>query len=261
MKATAAAALLAAACAGAGTGRAHVGPVTGRARVAGRTFTCSQAGLFVDDGGGARFLGDPGVRPFALAAGDAGLLVGGGEPAQSGELALCDLDGRVRQRARVADDLVYAVAFAPRGAAAAAACADGRVLLVALPGLDGARTRWQHGGAAVAVAFAPDGAMLASGGHDGVLLLGAADGDAPPQRLVDHTAAVTCLAWSADGALLASGARDGKVRLHDRTGRLLHTWQRLGGAIVRVGFRGKELAFAVAGAPGEGEREGVVYLP
>jgi hypothetical protein len=261
MKIAAAAALLAAACAGAGAGRSHVGPVTGRARVAGRTFTCSQAGLFVDDGDGARFLGDPGVRAFALAAGDAGLLVGGGEPAQSGELALCDLDGRVRQRARVADDLVYAVALAPRAASAAAACADGRVLLVALPALDGARTRWQHGGAAVAVAFAPDGALLASGGTDGVLLLGAADGEQPPQRLVDHTAAVTCVAWSDDGSRLASGARDGKVRLHDRTGRLLRTWQRLGGEVRRVAFRGARLAFAVAVAPGEGEREGIVDLP
>src|SRR5262249_41950419 len=183
------------------------------------------------------------------------------EPAQSGELALCDLDGRVRQRARVADDLVYAVALAPRAACAAAACADRRVLLVALPALPGVRTRWQHGRAAVAGAVAPRGALPPSGGTEGVLLLGAAEGAEPPQRLVDHTAAVTCLAWNDDGARLASGARDGKVRLHDRTGRLLRTWQRLGGEVRRVEFRGAQLAFAVAGGPGGGGREGVVGLP
>src|SRR5262249_7221927 len=158
MKAAAAAALLAAACAGAGAGHLHARPVTGRARMAGRTFTCSQAGPFVGDGRRARFLRHPRVPALALPARHARPPGGGGDPAQSGELALCDLDGRVRQCARVADDLVYAVALAPRAACAAAACADGRVLLVALPALAGVRTRWQHGGAAVAVAFAPDGA-------------------------------------------------------------------------------------------------------
>src|SRR5690349_24957232 len=126
MKVAGACALLLAACTGAP--RAHVGPVTGSAVVGGRTFTCSQAGLFVADGGALRWLGDPGIRSFALAGGSAGLLVGGGTPAQSGELVLCDLDGRVRARARLADDPVYAVAQSPAATQAAAAFPDRRVV-------------------------------------------------------------------------------------------------------------------------------------
>jgi len=250
--------LLAAGCAAAP--RAHVGPVTGRASAGGRTFTCSQAGLFVDDGDGLRLLCVPGLRPFALAAGDGGLLVGGGVPAQSGELALCSLDGRVQRRARVADDLVYGVALARGGEGAAAACADGRVLRVLLPDLAAAE-RWRHGGAALAVAFAPDGALLASGGVDGIVLVGAPTGDDAPRPLADHTAAVTCLCWSADGQRLASGARDGKVRLHDRDGRLLYTWQRLGGPVEDVAFTAAALQCTVGGSPGAPARGLTLELP
>ena len=63
-----------------------------------------------------------------------------------------------------------------------------------------------------------------------------------PRALLDHTAAVTCLSWTNDGRL-ASGARDGKVRLHDRTGRLVHTWQRLGGAITQLAVHGDQVEF------------------
>jgi len=259
MRAVGAAALLLAACAGAP--REHVGPITGRATVGGRTFTCSQAGLFVAEGETSRWLGDPGIRAFALAGGAAGLLVGGGAPAQSGELVLCDLDGGVRARIRIADDLVYAVAQAPNATTAAAACADGRVVLVSLPGLTAPRIRWNHAGPAVAVAFSPDGELLASGGHDGVVRLGPAAGEAPPQQLIDHTAAVTCLAWSSDGARLVSGARDGKVRLHDRSGRLVHTWQRLGGSVHEVAFDGRSIRYVAASAQGQPERGGVLDLP
>jgi len=251
-------AALLAACAAAP--RTHVGPITGRASTAGRTFTCSQAGLFVDDGAGPRWLGDPGLRPFALAAGNAQLLVGGGVPAQSGELALCSLDGRVLQRARVADDLVYGVALATGGECAAAACADGRVLCLHLPDL-AASERWRHGGAALAVAFAPDGTLLASGGQDGIVLLGAPTGDVAPRPLADHTAAVTCLCWRDDGKQLASGARDGKVRLHDREGRLLYTWQRLGGPVEYLAFAASALQCTIAGPPGAPARVLTLDLP
>ncbi len=251
--------LLLTACASAP--RQHLGPTTGSATFAGCTYSCSQAGLFASNGAGERWLGDPGVRPFALAAGVAGLLVGGGEPAQSGELVLCNFAGQVQARVRLADEVVYAVAQAPNGKLAAAAGGDGQVSLVALPGLTGAHVRWSHAGPAVAVAFAPDGDWLVSGGHDGVLLLGPVAGDTAPQTLVDHTAAVTCVAWHPDGIRLVSGAVDGKLRLHDRSGRLLRTWSRLGGAVASVEFVDGKVDFTVLSAPDQLPQRGLLDLP
>ncbi|MFY9341432.1 MAG: hypothetical protein WAT39_03005 [Planctomycetota bacterium] len=240
--------LLVAACAGAPP--QHRGPITGEASADGRTFSCSQAGLFVATANGERWLGDPGCRPFALAAGTVGLLVGGGDPAQSGELALCDFDGTVRARARVADDLVYTVAISPDGRTGVAGCADGRVLLVSLPDLAVQPSAFRHAGPALAVAFSPDGALLASGGHDGLVLLGAAGGGVAPRRLTDHTGPVTCLCWQDNGATFVSGARDGKVRLHDRSGRLVRTWARLPGPVARVAFAGDRIEYTAEAAPG-----------
>jgi hypothetical protein len=188
--------------------------VTATAVVGERRFECSQAGVFEAEPSGPRLLADPGFRPFALAGRAATaqraavLLVGGGKPAQSGELALLDLDGRVTARRHVAEDVVYAVALAPVDDQAAAACADGVVRLLHLPDLavdpGWQPTSWRHARPAVAVAFSPDGMLLASGGHDGVILLGK-PGAQSPQALLDHTAAVTCLLWTPDGRL-ASGA-------------------------------------------------------
>ncbi len=256
------AALALAACAtGAG---GHVGPITATVVVDGRTFACSQGGVCEHTGDAVRLVAEPGFRLFALAAlgarGEvpARLLVGGGTPARSGEVALLDLDGRQLAHARVADDLVYGVALAPVLSLAAAACADGHVLLLALPELTRVAAPWRHDGPAVAVAFAPDGELLASAGHDGKLLLGApvapAGANGQPCALLDHTAAVTCLAWSADGQRLASGAKDGKVRLHDRAGRLLHTWSRLGGAVAAVDVRAHGVMCTIHAAPGTGPR-------
>jgi WD40 repeat protein len=239
--------------------------VTAPAVVGERRFECSQAGVFEAGPDGPRLLADPGFRPFALAgrAGDAQrtalLLVGGGKPAQSGELALLDLDGSIVARSQLAQDLVYAVALAPGHDQAAAACADGVVRLLRLPDLAPQPTSWRHAGPAVAVAFSHDGTLMASGGHDGVVLLGT-PGAESPRALLDHTAAVTCLSWTPDGRL-ASGARDGKVRLHDRSGRLLHTWQRLGGAITQLAVRADQIECTMAAAPGSQPASILLALP
>jgi hypothetical protein len=246
----------------------HIGPVIAAALVGERRFECSQAGVFEAEPSGPRLLADPGFRPFAIAGRAACaerpalLLVGGGVPAQSGELALLDLDGHVAARCRIAEDLVYAVALAPVDDQAAAACADGGVRLLHLLDLTPASREpasWRHAGPAVAVAFSPDGTLLASGGHDGVILLGK-PGAQSPQALLDHTAAVTCLLWTPDGQL-ASGARDGKVRLHDRSGRLLHTWQRLGGPITQLAVHRGRIECTVAAAPGSPPASAVLALP
>ena len=248
-----------AACASAPS-KFEVGPVTGRAVVGARTFECARAGLFETTGGTRRWLSDPGLRPFTLAGGAAGLLVGGGSPAVRGEVRLCDLDGRVLASAHIAEDLVYGVALDPHGKFAAAACADGSVQLLATPQLTEPRVAWRHGAAALAVAFSPEGELLASAGLDGVIVVGDAAASLAPQRLVDHTAGVLCLAWSPDGQLLASGARDGKVRLHARSGRLLRTWPRLGGEVIGVGFVGREVAVRLAGLPGRSVSAEVTLL-
>ncbi|MFT4515582.1 MAG: WD40 repeat protein [Planctomycetota bacterium] len=256
----------------------HLGPVTATATVGAQTFACSQAGIFEVGADGLRFVADPGWRPFALAGRRSvggepvWLLAGGGEPARHGRVQLLTAAGSVLADARIADDLVYAVAvsspvarsphapLAPHKALAAAGCADGRVVLLMLPDLTAQSTSWRHDGPVVAVAFSPDGAQFASGGRDGKLLIGAAGVAEPTHAIVDHTAAVTCLAWSENG-LLASGARDGKLRLHDRTGRLLRVWLRLGGPVRSVAFRGQHLDYEVSTRTGTVSRAGSVVLP
>lgn len=238
----------------------HAGPVTGVATAGGRTFTCSQAGLFAGD----RFLATLPFRPFALAAHDGAepfLLAGGGTPARSGELALLDLHGHVLRQATLAQDLVYAVAIAPDGSEAAAALADGRVLRVSLPGLTALGERQRHDAPAVAVAYAADGTLLASAGRDGRILVADPRMASPAAAIVDHTAPVTCVAFSPDSQLLASGAADARVRLHERTGRLLHTWQRLGGPIERVAFEGAVIVYTTQAGAERPASSGTLPLP
>ncbi len=238
----------------------HEGPVTGVAVAGGRTFTCSQAGLFAGD----RFLAPLPFRPFALAAHDGAapfLLAGGGAPARRGELALLDLQGRVLAQTTLAQDLVYAVAIAPDGSEATAALADGRVLRVALPGLAVLGERQRHDGPAVAVAYAPDGCLLASAGRDGRILVADPRTTTHAAAIVDHTAPVTCVAFSPDSQLLASGAADARIRLHERTGRLLHTWQRLGGPIERVAFDGAAIVYTTRAGAERPAAAGTVTLP
>jgi hypothetical protein len=253
-----------AACAGAPA--THPGPVTATTRVGSRTFACSQAGIFELQSAGMRRVADAGWRAFALAgrtavaSAPALLLVGGGEPARSGRVACVTLAGQVLGEARIADDLIYSIAISPLHDFAVTGCADGGVRRLSLPSLAATSMAWHHDGPVVALAFTSDGDLLASAGYDGKILVGPAEAKAPSITVVDHTAPVTCLAWSQDRQL-ASGARDGKVRLHDRTGRLLRVWHRLGGAVTAVAFREGLLEYRVATGPGEADRVARVDLP
>src|SRR5688572_30497454 len=199
------------------------------------------------------------LRAFASAPTPHGVLVAGGRVAEQGVVALFDAAGTRLATAELGDDVVYAITANASGTHAAAALADGGVVLLPLPALAPAVRLWRHGRAAVAVAFSPDasreGTWLASAGLDGVARTGpiaSASGGVPaPSDVVvlEHTAAATCVAWSADGALVASGARDGKVRVHDRTGRLLRSWQRLGGDVLDVAFTATGLRCHVRPSP------------
>lgn len=176
-----------------------------------------------------------GERAFAVAAlavdaETSHWFVAGGRPGERGVAMVFAADGRRLASVALGDDVAQACAVA--GSQLAVAMANGDVLVLGWPDLQ-PTVRWRHARTAVAVAFSPDATWLASGGADGLVQVGASSGDAPPLGL-DHGAPVTCLAWAADGQRLVAGTRDGKVRLHDRGGRLLRTWNRLGGEVVAV---------------------------
>lgn len=216
----------------------HASAITGLCVARDSVYSCSHSGVFVGEGDHPRPIAALAFRPIRLAARDAGdevaLLVCGGHPAKSGEVARLSRDGAVLAWARVADDLVYDVAVTPDGATVAIACADGRVLLLEPEQLSVDRVSQLHSAPCRAVTFSPDGRTLASAGLDGHVLITDLGGDQPPRVLQDHTAGVECLAFSSDGALLASGSRDGKVRLHDPEGRLMRSYQRLGSPVTAI---------------------------
>lgn len=209
----------------------HAGPVTAIVSAGGEVFSCSQAGVVSESDGGNEVVFRAPFRVTSLAAmGSEFLLVGGGEPGEYGMVGLYDLRSKNFESIEVADDVIYAVAVAPSGRQAAAACADYRVLTFALPVLDESSivVRHRHTGAARAVRFSPDGKYLASAGLDGAVLLSKVEGGGEPMVLQDHSSKVDCLTFSPDSTHIASGGRDGKVRVHRVDGRLVRTYQGLG---------------------------------
>jgi len=187
-----------------------------------------------------------GQRAFARASTGSGWVIVGGQPARAGLGSCYDAAGRRLATVRLGDDVAYCVDV--HGPHVAIGMADGRVLLTTWPELADVQPCWRHPRPVVAVAYAPDGERIASAGHDGIVRVGPATADAAFVSL-EHTAAATCVAWSPDGRQLASGALDGKVRLHTREGRLLRTWNRLGGEVVAVRWNGEALECDVRPTP------------
>ena len=218
---------------------AHLGPVTGVAVVGGQVYSVSQAGIFR----AARRLAKPPFRVMSMASApkknaEPLLLLGGGQPAASGEIAAIDPAKGTLTRRKLGDDLVYSVAVSPDGKTAAAAMADGRVLTFGFPSLaTGSVTEANRHQAVVrAIAFSPDGQWLASAGLDGLVLLTPRNPKAKPVVLADHSAGVESLAFAPNSGQLASGSRDGRVRLHTIGGRLLRTFQGVGEPPDATGF-------------------------
>lgn len=217
----------------------HLGPITGIVTHGDHIYSVSQAGIFRE----AKRLAKPPFRVMSMAGAprnnaESLLLLGGGQPAASGEIAAIDPAKGTLTRRKLGDDLVYSVAVSPDGKTAAAAMADGRVLTFGFPSLaTGSVTEANRHQAVVrAIAFSPDGQWLASAGLDGLVLLTPRKLKAKPVVLADHSAGVESLAFAPDSGQLASGSRDGRVRLHTIGGRLLRTFQGVGEPPDATGF-------------------------
>lgn len=212
----------------------HLGPLTGIASSpGGSVLVCSQGGVELQRDGAIVWL--PAVDGRAIAAAPLsvqdGFVVGGGSPGSAGWLQLVSGAGLWLDKVQVANDVVGCVAVAADVDQVAAGAADGSVTIW-LPGSAAPPRRiGRHGGPCRSVLFL-DHATLVSAGRDGRLVWHCLQGGETIERL-DHTAGIECLALDAEGQL-GSGARDGKVRVHERGGRLLRTWQRLGGSVLAL---------------------------
>ena len=232
----------------------HLGPIVALASIGETVYSASQGGIFEHSDGHARWILQPPFRVFTLAGRTHPqtkkpiLILGGGTPGISGEIAMLDPASGSLITCRVSNDLVYGVAIHPDGTEAALACADQRVLTIALPSLDlpSSHLRHKHTAEARAVAYSADGRHLASGGLDGVLLLSSEDSATEPIVLQEHTAGVECLQFSPDSRFLASGSRDARVRMHSADGRFLRTYSRIGPEAPDSGLGKKPYVWALA---------------
>jgi hypothetical protein len=212
-------------------------PCTDLERAGEQLLACNARGVWRQVGEEWQLCARTAFRALRCArAADGALYVVGGEPAVSGILARFDAEGALQEQLVLATDFIYDVDLDARGEQLALACADGRVLLLALEdGRCGAqRELHRHAAAARAVRFAPSGELLASAGLDAQVLVRELRSDAVPRAIGDHLAGVECLAFSPDGERLASGARDGRVRVHDREGRLLRICEPAGAPILAL---------------------------
>ncbi len=141
------------------------------------------------------------------------------------------------ETARLADDALGAVLYAP----------DGALIAVGLGGAielrDGAtlepRARLEgHANEITSLAFTPDSAILASGAqNENAIRLWDVAAGRELRRLEGHTGWVRSLAISPDGSLLASGSTDRTVILWDlATGRQLHRLEGHGDFLGNIAF-------------------------
>ncbi len=226
----------------------HLGPVTDIVVSGQRVFSVSQGGVFEGIGPKLKRVFRPLFRVTSLAVAGDSLLLAGGDPGLSGIVGLYELrDGRFHT-IRVADDLVYDVAVHPKNNLAALACADNRVMTIALPGLktETLQERYRHTAAVRAVAFSGKGDHLASGGLDALVMLFSLNGLSKPIPIQDHSDKVDCLIFSPDSTLLASGARDGKVRIHNLAGRLVRTYTGISEESAEIGWDNNPYVWSLA---------------
>ncbi len=219
---------------------AESGPVRDIVATKDTAYYISPAGLFAWQGGQSeRLLTPSGVRLFGVASAKEGredrFILVGGVPGESGQVGVFREGRSETVFVRLADDLIYDVAFDPVFQRVALACADGRVLLGRWEGgkLEGVSTRYEHTSVVRNVAFAPNGKRLASASLDGLVLVADPETEEEPIVIQDHSDKVESVLFSPDSQRVVSGSRDGKLRMHSVEGRLIRTyskWDTLEGA-------------------------------
>jgi WD40 repeat protein len=144
------------------------------------------------------------------------LLVGGGVPAERGELAIFQVaDGaRLFHLPEAHRDVVHAARFAPDGRRIASAGADRIVRAFDVASAKPLARFEGHQGGVLGVAWKSDGLEIASAGSDGGLLLWDADTGSRKRALEGFTKPVTAVDFRGATDEIVSASADGVVRLH-----------------------------------------------
>lgn len=218
-----------------GESAAFEGPVSDLVVSGDSVYYTSPGGLFEWRDGESKQLLDPfGIRLFGIAATGSSperpLVLVGGVPGESGQLAVFDGGGSETVFVSLSEDLIYDVAFDPVGERFAFACADGRVLLGRLENgkVADVSTRYKHTSVVRSVVFSPDGTHLASAALDGLVLVADLRDENKPIVIQDHSDEVECVVFSPDSQRIVSGSRDSKLRVHSVGGRLIRTYSKWG---------------------------------
>lgn len=152
--------------------------------------------------------------PFVLrfSRDGAKLLVAGGKNAQTGKVAIFDVQTGERLVTLASErDVVLAADLSPDGKLVALG-GPGKVVRV-LRVEDGEELYKiaKHTDWVTAMEFSPDGGKLATGDRSGGLYLWEAATGSPLVTLAEHKDAIETVSWRGDGALLASGGEDGTL--------------------------------------------------
>jgi WD40 repeat protein len=154
------------------------------------------------------------------------LLVGGGVPAERGEVTIFQVaDGaRLFHLPEAHRDVVHAARFAPDGRRIASAGADRIVQAFDVASAKPLARFVGHQGGVLGVAWKSDGLEIASAGSDGGLFLWDADTGSRKRALEGFTKPVTAVDFRGATDEILSASADGVVRLHKGTdGSLVRT--------------------------------------
>lgn len=178
------------------------------------------------------------------------LAAAGGAPARSGEVWLLDAGKRLPvKRLLAATDSVLALACSPDGSRLAAAGADNRLRMFAMP--EGKRL-WDiepHADWITALAFSPDGKILASASRDRTARLFDAVTGTIEATHTGHDTAVTSIQFSRDGKEVFSGDAGGQIRRWGLDGeeKKDSTIRVSRAEVTALGFSDEQLVAATAG--------------
>jgi hypothetical protein len=148
------------------------------------------------------------------------LAVAGGQPAGKGDLRLYQVaDWKLLAVMRDHEDVVFSVAFHPRGKQLASASFDKTVRLWSVPDGKLLKTFDHHSDFVYSVAYSPDGKQLVSGGKDRSVKIIDPDTGKSVFSVSDREQDVLCVAWSPDGKqIVASGLEPGITVWDPKTG-------------------------------------------